>query len=133
MNLTTGDRLEIHELMSLHGHLVDGGAFDRLHELFTADVVYDLRDVGGAELRGIDAIARASIALGDANPLAHHVTNVLITGIDGDIVRVVSKGIGIRADGSAGSVTYQDEVRKEAAGWRIARRRVSPRRRPLQP
>ena len=133
MNLTTSDRLEIHELINLHGHLVDAGAFERLHELFTNDVVYDLRDFGGAELRGIDAVAEASIALGDANPLAHHVTNVLITSAEGPIVRVMSKGIGIRSDGSAGSVTYQDEVRKDAAGWRISRRHVSPRRRPLQP
>lgn len=132
MNLTTSDRLEIHELMNLHGHLVDAGELERLDELFTYDVVYDLRDFGGTELRGIDAIAQASTTLGDANPLAHHVTNVLITGAEGPLVRVMSKGIGIRADGSAGSVTYQDEVRKDAAGWRISRRRVSPRRRPLQ-
>jgi hypothetical protein len=77
----------IHELVGLHGHLVDEGEFTRFHELFTPNVVYDLRDYGGVELHGIEAIVQASRALGDANP--------------------------------------------DANGWRIARRRVSPRRRPL--
>jgi hypothetical protein len=35
-------------------------------------------------------------------------------------VRVRSKAIGIYANGSAGSVVYEDIVRSEAAGWRIA-------------
>jgi 3-phenylpropionate/cinnamic acid dioxygenase small subunit len=131
--LTPEDRLVIHELIGRHGHLVDEGDFDRLGELFAPDVVYDLRDYGGAELRGIDAIVRASRALGDANPVGHHVTNVVIEGYDGTVVRVLSKGIGVRVDGSCGSVVYRDEVRKGADGWRIVRRRVSPRTRPLSP
>src|SRR5689334_22972687 len=129
--LSSDDRLAIHELIGLHGHLVDNGDFGRLGELFTPDVVYDLRDYGGRELRGIDAIVQASRALGDANPLGHHVTNVVIEKVDGDIVRVVSKGLGVLADGSCGSVVYHDEVRRVGDGWRIARRRVSPRTRPL--
>ena len=123
----------IHELIGLHGHLVDEGDFDRLGELFARDVVYDLRDYGGGELHGIDAIVRASRALGDANPVGHHVTNIVIEAYDGDVARIISKGIGIRIDGSCGSVLYRDEVRKEANGWRIARRRVSPRKQPLSP
>ena len=129
--LSTGDRLAIHELIGLHGHLVDNGDLDRLGELFTPDVVYDLRDYGGSELRGIDAIVQASRALGEANPVGHHVTNIVVTEVDGEVVRVVSKGIGVRVDGSCGSVVYHDEVRKEAAGWRVTHRRVSPRTRPL--
>ena len=35
------DRLAIHELLGLHGHLMDAGAFERLDELFTPDVVDD--------------------------------------------------------------------------------------------
>lgn len=133
LKLSTDDRLAIHELIGLHGHLMDNGEFDRLDELFTRDVVYDLRDYGGAELRGIAAIVQASRSLGDANPLGHHVTNVVIAEVDGDVVHVVSKGLGVRADGSCGSVVYRDAVRKEVSGWRIARRRVSPRTRPLSP
>jgi hypothetical protein len=131
MPLDSDDRLMIHELMGLHGHLVDNGEFGRLHELFTSDVVYDLRDFGLGELRGIDAIVQASRSLGDANPLGHHVTNVVIA--DGEVVRVVSKGIGVRADGSCGTVVYHDDVRRTPEGWRISRRRVTARRKPLHP
>jgi hypothetical protein len=130
-SLSADDRLAIHELIGLHGHLFDDGEFTRLDELFTPDVVYDLRDYGGTELRGIDAVVEASRALGDRNPIGHHVTNILITEHVGDLVRVISKGIGVRANGSCGSVVYHDEVRKQKNGWRITRRRLSPRIRPL--
>lgn len=85
------------------------------------------------ELRGPEAISEAALALGDANPLAHHVTNVRVTEDPDGTVRVRSKAIGIYADGRAGSVGYDDVVRREAAGWRIARRTVVPRRTPLHP
>ena len=133
MPLTLADRLAIHELLALHGHLVDEGAFERLHEIFTDDVVYDLRDFGGEELRGITAITNASLALGERNPLGHHVTNVVIVAGEGDVAEVRSKGIGVRADGSCGTVVYHDELLRGATGWRIARRRLSPRRAPLRP
>lgn len=132
MSLPLDDRLAIHELVALHGHLMDAGAFDRLHELFTVDVVYDLRDYGGEELRGIEAIADAARTLGDGNALGHHVTNIVIAFADADRAEVLSKGLGVRADGGCGTVVYRDEVRHEAEGWRIARRRVSPRHVPLR-
>jgi hypothetical protein len=125
------DRLAIYELMALHGHLMDDGAFDRLDELFTDDFVYDLAPLGYDELRGTEALIRSALALGDANPLAHHVTNALIVAGDATDATVRSKGIAIRADGSSGTVVYEDLVRKTPAGWRIARRSVIPRDRPL--
>jgi hypothetical protein len=42
MTLHTEDRVAIHELIALHGHLIDDGAFDRLGEVSTDDFVYDL-------------------------------------------------------------------------------------------
>ena len=44
--LPAEERLAIYELISLHGHLMDAGAFDRLDELFTDDFVYDLDAFG---------------------------------------------------------------------------------------
>jgi hypothetical protein len=131
--LTADDRLAIHELVSLHGHLMDHGDFERLDELFAHDVVYDLNAFGQGALHGIRAIVDAARTLGDANPVAHHVTNVVIVGVGESLVSVVSKGIGVRADGSTGSVVYHDEIRREPSGWRIAKRRLLPRRRPLHP
>ncbi|WP_431038911.1 nuclear transport factor 2 family protein [Streptomyces sp. P6-2-1] len=131
MSLALEDRLAITELISLHGHLVDEGSLDRLEELFTADVVYDLTDFGGESLTGITAFRDAAWARGEGNPVAHHVTNIVVTVAPDGRVEARSKGLGVLADGSCGSVTYHDTVVRTAEGWRISRRRVSPRRAPL--
>jgi hypothetical protein len=80
MTLNTDDRIAIHELIALHGHLMDA--------------------------EGTEAFTAASRALGDDNPLGHHVTN---------------------------TVVYEDVVRRTGGGWRIAHRAVIPRNRPLHP
>ena len=133
MELTVEDRLAIYELVALHGHLIDAGAFDRLDELFTEDFVYDVEALGYGHLDGARAFVEASVALGDDNPLGHHVTNALVTGGADNEATVRSKGIGILANGTSGTVVYEDVVRRTDAGWRIARRTVIPRRRPLHP
>jgi 3-phenylpropionate/cinnamic acid dioxygenase small subunit len=131
MTLPLEDRLAITELISRHGHLVDDGELDRFEEVFTSDVVYDLSDYGQGEVTGVAALREASWALGTANPVAHHVTNVVIEEAEGGQVRVRSKGLGIMADGSCGSVTYDDTVVHVGTGWRVAHRKVSARRVPL--
>ena len=131
MPLSPQDRTAIADLISMHGHLVDGGELERMGEVFTEDVVYDVTDLGGGILEGLAAFRDAARAMGDANPVGHHVTNIVITG-DGDgAARALSKGIGIRADGTCGSVTYEDELARGGDGWRITRRRVLARRVPL--
>lgn len=125
------DRTAIDELISLHGHLTDDGALDRYDEVFSADVTYDLADFGRGPLHGIPAIRDAALAMGDANPVGHHVTNIVLTAVDGDEVHTRSKGIGIYADGTSWSVVYEDTIRREDRGWRISHRKVLARRRPL--
>ncbi|MER6355278.1 nuclear transport factor 2 family protein [Streptomyces sp. NPDC001634] len=131
MPLDADDRRAITELLALHGHLFDAGELDRLDELFTEDVVYDVTDFGQESLVGIAAIRRASLALGPANPVAHHTTNVVLAEITAGEVHALSKGLGVNADGTCGSVTYEDTVVKGDHGWRISRRRVIARRAPL--
>ncbi|MFJ9929996.1 DUF6221 family protein [Streptomyces misionensis] len=131
MSLALADRLAITELISSHGHLVDDGCLDRLEELFTSDVVYDVTEFGQDPLRGVAAVREAAWALGAANPVAHHVTNVVVSPSPDGEVRVRSKGLGIKADGSCGSVSYDDTVVRTADGWRISHRKVWPRRAPL--
>ena len=128
MTLSPGDRAEITELLARHGHLFDDGEFDRLDLLFTASVRYDVTAFGGGVLEGIEAIRAATLALGDRNPVGHHVTNVVLTEQADGSVRARSKGIGIYADGTAGSVTYEDEIVRTDDGWRIDARTVAPRR-----
>ena len=89
MTLPVADRMAIHELLALHGHLVDAGELDRMGELFTADVVYDVTSFGFGELHGHEAIRSAALALGDRNPVGHHVTNVHVTEDADGTVRAV--------------------------------------------
>jgi 3-phenylpropionate/cinnamic acid dioxygenase small subunit len=128
VTLAPGDRAEIAELLARHGHLFDDGEFDRLDLLFTASVRYDVTAFGGGVLQGIEAIRAATLALADRNPVGHHVTNVVLTEQPDGSVRARSKGIGIYADGTAGSVTYEDEIVRTGDGWRIDARTVAPRR-----
>lgn len=129
--LTAEDRWAIGETLSLHGHIFDEGHLDRLEELFTADVVYDVTDVGMRPLHGIDEIRRATLELGADNPVAHHVTNVVITSDDDDCVRARSKGIAVRENGRCASATYVDTLRREDGRWRISHRAILARRTPI--
>jgi len=128
MVLSTEDRLAIHELISLHGHLMDERQFSRLHELFTEDAVYDLEDFGAGTHRGLERLRALAMNAGDRNPIAHHVTNVVIAEDTSGTVRVLSKGIGVLADGKTGSVVYTDVVVKTPQGWRLTHRVVVARR-----
>ena len=128
MALTEQDRIDINDLINLHGHLTDAGKLDQAGELFTADVTYNLEDFGLGSLHGTAVIREAALALGDANPVGHHVTNIVITQIDDRSARVQSKGIGIKTDGTAGSVVYDDIVTRQPDGWRIHYRKVIARR-----
>ena len=132
MALALEDRLAVTELIAWHGHLMDAGELDRAHEVFTEDVVYDLSDFGQGEVVGLAALKEAALALGAGNPLAHHVTNTVVQEASDGRVHALSKGLAVMANGSCGSVTYEDTVvRVDTDGWRISRRRVLARRVPL--
>jgi len=131
MTIPIEERVAIAELISLHGHLTDAGELDRYDEVFSSDVVYDLSDFELGEMNGIPAMQDAARALGAANPVGHHVTNMILDEAAGGVVHARSKGIGIMADGTAGSVVYDDVIERQQGAWRIRRRRVARRRRPL--
>ncbi|MDG6103715.1 nuclear transport factor 2 family protein [Dactylosporangium aurantiacum] len=132
MSISVDDRTTITDLIKLHGHLTDRGDFDGLTALFTEDVVYDVSALGGTPLAGLAGAREAALALGDGNPVAHHVTNIVLREIDDGVVHALSKGLGVRTDGSVDSVTYEDTVERTPAGWRITHRVVRPRRTPLR-
>ena len=132
MALSHEDRAAVTDLVAMHGHVVDSGQLDRLDELFTADVVYDVTDFGQQQpLVGTAAVRDAALALGERSPVGHHVTNTVLTEIADGRVRALSKGIGVNADGTCGSVTYDDTVVRGPQGWRISHRTVLARRAPL--
>ncbi|TQS27745.1 nuclear transport factor 2 family protein [Microbispora sp. KK1-11] len=133
MTLSADDRTAIADLINLHGHLTDGGDFDGLREVFVPGVVYDVSDLGGGVIVGLAALRDAALALGEANPVAHHVTNIVVTEAADGRARALSKGLGVNADGTTGSVTYEDTLVRGDHGWRISHRTVRARRIPLTP
>ncbi|WP_225730306.1 MULTISPECIES: nuclear transport factor 2 family protein [unclassified Nocardia] len=133
MALSVADRLDIAEVVALQGHLTDDGAFDRMDEVFAPEIVYDVRAFGLGELHGREALREAALALGDRNPVGHHVTNIVVREDADGTVRVRSKGIGINADGSCGSAVYDDIVIRTPDGWRISHRTIRRRETPLTP
>ncbi|HEV2637475.1 MAG TPA: nuclear transport factor 2 family protein [Actinocrinis sp.] len=130
MTLTVEDHTAITQLLSLHGHLTDAGDHDRMHEVFTTGVTYDLTDFGMGKIVGLTALKEAALALGEANPVGHHITNIVLTELTQDQVQALSKGLGIMANGTSGSVTYEDTFSRENQGWRISYRKVQARRSP---
>jgi 3-phenylpropionate/cinnamic acid dioxygenase small subunit len=131
--LTTEDRFAIEDIVNLHGHLADRGDFAGMPALFTEDVAYDVSALGGGVLAGLASARDAALELGEANPLAHHVTNIVLEEAPDGTVRALSKYLGVMANGSVASGTYEDTLRLGDSGWRITHRVVRPRRVPLQP
>jgi hypothetical protein len=84
-----------------------------------------------SSLRGIAEILRATLDLGEGNPLAHHVTNITITDVEDDCVRTRSKAIVVIPGGRCGSATYVDTLRPDGGRWLISHRTVLARRTPL--
>ena len=115
------DKLEIHELLGLYGHIIDAEEWDRMDELFTEDLVFDASSFGGEPHHGIPAL-RKEWETTSMHPLAHHATNIVVSQDEDGTVRVLSKGIGVGRKGRVGSVTYRDIVRKDGGRWKIARR-----------
>jgi hypothetical protein len=129
--LQAEDRQAIGETVALHGHLFDRGHLDRLGEIFTSDVVYDMSALGVGSFEGIEAIRSAALNLGAGNPIAHHVTNIVISGEGDGLASALSKGLILLPDGVVTSVTHQDTLARHNGDWRISRRVITPQRTPL--
>jgi hypothetical protein len=126
--LTPQDVLEIHELLSRYGHIIDEREWHRVEELFTEHSRYDMREFGLGEVTGAAAI-RAQWSRPDAaHPLAHHATNILVSQDPDGTVRVLSKGLGVGVNGRVGSVVYHDVVARTSGGWRFVSRSARLRR-----
>jgi 3-phenylpropionate/cinnamic acid dioxygenase small subunit len=131
ITLDIDDRVAITDLIKLHGHHADDGDLDAMLGLFTEDVVYDLTGVDMPVLVGHEQIRAIAKEIGDDNPVAHLVTNIVLSPVGPDEVHARSKGIAVMGNGRAGSATYDDVVIRTDKGWRISKRRITARRTPL--
>ena len=126
--LDLADRLAIHELLALYGHLIDEREWSRLDEIMTADLYYDATDFGLGITNTLEDLRAIWTSDEARHPLAHHATNIVITEDADGTVRVLSKGVGVGYKGRVGSVTYRDVVVKTAEGWKFAARELDLRR-----
>ncbi|SDD46736.1 nuclear transport factor 2 family protein [Auraticoccus monumenti] len=124
--MDTEDRWAITETLSRVGHVFDDGRLDEIDTVFTADLVYDMSAVGMPVINGIEAARELAEQLGAHGPIAHYVSNVVIVSEDGDEVAVDSKGLMLMADRTLNGVVHHDVLRRDPAGWRIARRVIVP-------
>jgi|SRR5579863_5430505 len=122
------DILAIHELLARYGHIIDQREWQRAEELFTPGAVYDMSAFGLGRVVGAAAIRNLWSRPQAAHPLAHHATNILVSEDADGTVRVLSKGLGVGANGRVGSVVYHDVVERTPAGWRFAARTAMLRR-----
>ena len=120
------DQFEIHEKISLYGHLLDEHEYSRLSEIFSCDANFDLSGYGGINYTGLKAIVEL-MENSEEHPVAHHASNVVIEKIAEGCARVKSKGLGVGRKGRVGSVTYTDIFTLTSEGWRISRRQVTLR------
>lgn len=120
MKPSTSDIVEVNQILSLWGHLLDKRQWDRFGEVFAEDAFYDCSVFGFASVSGLEAIRTM---LGhEGHALAHHSTNVFVQEGPGDGLLAESKGLGLLAGGAAASVTYSDTLARTPSGWRLTSR-----------
>ena len=124
------DRLELHELPGRYGDAIDDRDWDRLDQIFTADAVFDLTDLGAPRLEGLDAIKRYMAE--DANhPRTHTMTNIYVDETaEGATLRF--RILALLPERRVGTASYYDDVVKTAEGWRVQNRVITLRRRPTE-
>ncbi|HMM40407.1 MAG TPA: nuclear transport factor 2 family protein [Thermomicrobiales bacterium] len=126
MTLTSDDILQIHALLADYGHIVDDHDWDRAHEVFAEDFVFDRSAFGQADLIGIADIVRTFLG---RNMYAHFTGNIKLAENADGTVAAHSKFISFANDGTPSTGDYHDTIVRTAAGWRLQRRRAEVRQR----
>jgi hypothetical protein len=122
MGLTAEERIQVTELLGRYGRLIDGRDWQGLDAIFTPDAEFDLTDIGGVVLNGLDEI-RDYMANRARHPLAHHITNAHVDQIGADHVQLSCMLVAVQADGSVASGIYSDRAVRHDGNLRIRRRR----------
>jgi 3-phenylpropionate/cinnamic acid dioxygenase small subunit len=123
--LSTEDVLAIQALLADYGHVVDDHDWDRAHEVFAEDFVFERGDPR-PDLHGIADIVAT---FRGRNMYAHVTTNTTITEDDDGTVRAHSKFLGFPNEGQPVTGDYRDVVVRTPQGWRLKHRHAEVRAR----
>ncbi len=126
MTLTSDDILQIHAMLADYGHIVDDHDWDRAHEVFAEDFVFDRSAFGIPDLHGIEDIVRTFLG---RNMYAHFTGNITLAEANDGSVTAHSKFIGFPNEGPPVTGDYFDIIVRTPAGWRLKRRRAEVRQR----
>ena len=119
--LTDSDKSEIFDVIHRVAYILDSLAYDRLGEVFAADMHFN--NPGRLTVDGLQNVIAAFKKI--ATPaVSHHITNVLLEPESETTVRAISKALTLRADKSITAAEYKDVLKKVADGWRIASRDI---------
>jgi hypothetical protein len=124
MSISVEDRLAIHELLALYGHLLDDDRWDDLHRVFAEEFTFDGTQFGFGVMRSVDELKANWAGNEHHSSLQHHTTNVVVTEDSHGTVHAISKAIGVGRKGRSGGATYRDVLVKTNAGWRLASRQA---------
>lgn len=126
MALTAEDILEIHSVLTKYGHVVDDHDWDRVHEVFSDDFVFDRSPYGLPDLNGIADIVKTFLG---RNMYGHFTGNITLAEEDDGTVSAHSKFIGFPNEGQPITGDYHDTLVRTEHGWRLQRRRAETRQR----
>jgi len=125
--LTTADRVEIHELPGRYGDSIDDRNWPGLDAVFTEDAVFDLTGVGSRICTGLEDI-KSFMESEAAHPRTHMMTNIYADS-DEDGVTMRFRIVALIGKGRTSTASYYDKLVKTSDGWRTQHRYVSSRRR----
>ncbi|MFF5235243.1 nuclear transport factor 2 family protein [Dactylosporangium sp. NPDC000521] len=121
--MSPADARAIEDVLNRVAYLLDAHEYDRLGEVFAADISFD--NPGRLTADGLDEVITAFKAI--ATPaVSHHITNVVVNGVDDDTAECESKALALRAGGQVTAAIYRDTVTRTGAGWRVSARRIRP-------
>lgn len=132
MNLSTEDKLAIHELLSRSAYAFDEQQLDMLEACFTEDAVFSIRIAGGDMVgpfngrEDIMSLYRSSLEA-QTDVRRHVVSNIFFESEDGDPVVISNLTLMATENGEIKLLTagiYRDTVRSTADGWRLLNRHL---------
>jgi hypothetical protein len=126
---TVEDRLAIHELIALYGHIADDrDPARRPDELFAPTIRMDTRPLGGDLYDGLEAVEARWTDADRVQAVMHHQTNIVLTPVSAERVDYVFKGLGVGGNGRVGSVRYDGQIVRLESGWRFQSMNCKPMR-----